>query len=123
MQLKRLGEIFNINPLVQEDILNTNSRPKLDEYEEYIYIVVKTLAFEKESNLLHGEQISIILGKDFVMSFSESECKVFDPVIKRIKGAKSLTRKMGVDYLAYTADRHHSGQLLRGSGEYRRQCG
>lgn len=96
-----MGEIFNINPFVLEDILNTNSRPKLDEYEEYIYIVAKRLSFEKENNLLHSEQISIILGKDFVMSFSESECNAFDPVIKRIKGAKSLTRKMGVDYLAY----------------------
>jgi len=99
--IETLGEIFKINPFVQEDILNTNSRPKLDEYEDYIYIVAKLVDFEKGINQMHGQQISIILGKDFVMSFTESECKAFDPVIKRIKGAKSLTRKMGVDYLAY----------------------
>lgn len=99
--IETLGEIFKINPFVLEDILNTNSRPKLDEYEDYIFIVAKLLAFEKGKNLLHGEQISIILGKDFVISFSESESDAFDSVTKRIKGAKSLTRKMGVDYLAY----------------------
>ncbi|MBP1744764.1 MAG: magnesium and cobalt transport protein CorA [Firmicutes bacterium] len=99
--VERLGELFNVNPFVQEDILNTNSRPKLDEYEEYIYILVKSLAFEKEKIVLHGEQVSIVLGNDFVMSFCESDTHMFEPVVRRIKAPKSLMRKRGCDYLAY----------------------
>jgi magnesium transporter len=99
--IEKLGEIFGINPFVQEDILNTGSRPKLDEYEGYIFIVAKQLAFEKEGNQLNSEQISIVLGKGFVISFCESESGVFDSVMRRVKGSKSLVRKMGPDYLAY----------------------
>ncbi|MHC1732971.1 MAG: magnesium/cobalt transporter CorA [Bacteroidales bacterium] len=99
--VESLGDLFNVNPIVQEDILNTNSRPKLDEYEEYIYIVVKNLTFEKETSVLHGEQVSIVLGRDFVISFCESDMHTFEPVFKRIKSPKSLMRKRGCDYLAY----------------------
>lgn len=99
--IEKLGEIFGINPFVLEDIMNTGSRPKLDEYEGYIYLVAKQLAFEEGESQLSSEQISIVLGKGFIISFSESESGVFDPVMRRVKGAKSLIRGMGPDYLAY----------------------
>jgi len=99
--IEKLGEIFGINPFVQEDIMNTGSRPKLDEYEGYIYLVAKQLAFEEGETRLGSEQISIVLGKGFVISFSESECGVFEEVERRVKGSKSLIRRMGPDYLVY----------------------
>lgn len=99
--IEGLCDLFDVNPIVQEDILNTNSRPKLDEYEEYIYIVVKNLNFEKETSVLHGEQVSIVLGRDFVISFCESDMHTFEPVFRRIKSHKNLMRKKGCDYLAY----------------------
>jgi len=99
--IEKLGNILNINSFVLEDILDTNTRSKFDEYEEYIYIVVKLLIFDEENNKLRGEQISIILGNDYVLSFSEKESEIFEPVFKRIKSPKSNMRSRGVDYLAY----------------------
>ncbi len=94
--VESLCDLFNVNPIVQEDILNTNSRPKLDEYEEYIYILVKNLTFEKETSVLHGEQVSIVLGRDFVMSFCESDMHTFEPVFKRIKVSQEPHEEKGL---------------------------
>lgn len=99
--IEKLGEIFNLNPLLQEDILNTNSRPKFDEYEEYIYIVVKFLSFDLVTNEIKTEQVSIVLGNNYVLSFTEQKNEIFEQVFKRIKSIKSLMRCRGADYLAY----------------------
>jgi magnesium transporter len=100
--LERLGECYGFHPLVLEDILNTDQRPKMEDYGDYIYIVLKMLSHNDDGNEFITEQVSIILGSNFVLSFQEGgEGDVFNPIRDRIKSSKSRIRKMGADYLAY----------------------
>jgi magnesium transporter len=99
--LEKLGECYGFHPLVLEDILNTDQRPKIEDYGEYLYIVLKMLDQSNKSNEILTEQISLILGPSFVISFQESEGDVFDPIRERIRSGKGGIRKMGADYLAY----------------------
>lgn len=100
--LEKLGEGFGLHPLVLEDILNTDQRPKMEDYGDYMYIVLKMLSWNEKSDETEAEQISIILGETFVITFQEKEGDVFDPIRQRIKDNKGRIRKMGTDYLAYT---------------------
>jgi len=99
--IENLGKEFGISNFTLEDVLNSNSRPKMDEYENYLFITSKHLSFEKSLNKLQGQQVSIIVGSDFVISFSETGSGIFEPILNRLKGSKGLIRKMGADYLAY----------------------
>ena len=85
-----------------EDILNTDQRPKMEDYGDYLYIVFKMLYYDAESRMVLREQISLILGDTFVISFQEREGDVFDPVRERIRSGKGQMRKLGPDYLMYT---------------------
>lgn len=98
--LNKFGTHFGLHPLVLEDILNTHQRPKFEEYEDYIYIVLRMLA-STDGESLHSEQVSIIIGKNFVITFQEIPGDVFDPVRKRIERGAGRARRMGPDYLAY----------------------
>lgn len=95
-----LGKAFGLHPLVLEDILNTSQRPKVEEYEDYLYIVVKMLDIASGKDI-RAEQVSIILGDGFVLSFQEWQGDVFDPVRERIRTGGGRVRRMGADYLAY----------------------
>ncbi len=99
--LEKIGECYGLHPLVLEDILNTDQRPKMEDYGDYIYIVLKMLDQGNKSNEIVTEQISLILGPNFVFSFQEKEGDVFDPIRERIRNGKGRIRKMGGDYLAY----------------------
>jgi len=100
--IRKMGECYSLHPLVLEDILNTNQRPKLEDYGDYVYIVVKMLHHSHE-NGIYPEQISIILGTNYVISFQEGiHGDVFDATRERIKGGKGKIREMGADYLAYS---------------------
>ena len=99
--IERVGKLFNLHPLVLEDILNPNQRPKLEEYKDYIYIVLKRLIWNQESESYETEQISFILGLNYVISFSEQESEIFTPIIERIKNKKGRIREMKADYLSY----------------------
>lgn len=101
--LGRLGECFAIHPLIIEDILNTDQRPKMEDFDEYIYIVLKMLYYNGNSNEIITEQVSLILGSNFVISYQEQEKEgdVFNVIRERIKTNKGRIRKMGADYLAY----------------------
>jgi len=98
--IKELGKYFELHPLLIEDIVNTHQRPKLDEYENYIFAVLKMLHFDSHNNL-KIEHISFVLGEDYLLSFQESEGDVFDPIRERLRASKGLVRKMGADYLLY----------------------
>ncbi|MCS6918012.1 MAG: magnesium/cobalt transporter CorA [Chitinophagales bacterium] len=100
--VEQLGKVFHIYPLVLEDILNTNSRPKLDDYAGYCFIVLKMLSFPPQANDLRVEQISLVLGSNFLLSFQEDEYDLFDPLRNRLATADSRLRKAGVDFLAYS---------------------
>ncbi|OGP68886.1 MAG: magnesium and cobalt transport protein CorA [Deltaproteobacteria bacterium RBG_16_44_11] len=96
-----IGELFGLHPLVLEDILNTDQRPKMEDYGDYIYLVLKNFHGQENGNLL-SDQISIILGKDFILSFTEKESDFFEPIKEKISKNKGRIRKEGADYLAHT---------------------
>lgn len=102
--VKTLGDIFGVHPLVQEDILNTDQRPKMEDYGNYLYIVLKMLSLNGEKkNGIQIEQVSLVIFSNIVVSFQEEKIgDVFNPVRDRIKNSKGLIRKMGADYLAYS---------------------
>eukprot|EP01022_Parablepharisma_sp_SALTPOND_P022633 TRINITY_DN4616_c0_g1_i1.p3 TRINITY_DN4616_c0_g1~~TRINITY_DN4616_c0_g1_i1.p3 ORF type:complete len:303 (+),score=117.73 TRINITY_DN4616_c0_g1_i1:553-1461(+) len=97
----RLGEIFGLHPLVQEDIVNTLQRPKLEEFDHYLFIVLKDLDFPSGSEQINTQQISIVLGKDWVLSFTEGGRDPFAGVAERIETGRGRIRRLGADYLAY----------------------
>ncbi|MBY9005647.1 MAG: magnesium/cobalt transporter CorA [Candidatus Lokiarchaeota archaeon] len=100
--IKDVGNQFNLHSLVLEDILNTNQTPKFEDYGDYIFIVLKKLLWDKNKNKFETEQISIILGENYVIVIREQESTIFDPIIDRIIIPKGRVRLMGADYLAYT---------------------
>lgn len=101
--LSKLGECYGFHPLVLEDILNTDQRPKLEDYDEYVYIVLKMLYYNKDMTGIMTEQISIVAGSNFVFSFQEGiEGDVFGHLRDRIRNNKSRIRKLGADYLVYS---------------------
>ncbi|MCM8814109.1 MAG: magnesium/cobalt transporter CorA [Candidatus Omnitrophica bacterium] len=99
--IERIGKHFNLHPLILEDIVNTSQRPKMEDYGTFIFFVVKMLSFDPEEGELHSEQLSLILGKNFVISFQETEGDIFDAVRERIRQGKGRIRQAGADYLAY----------------------
>lgn len=99
--IEDMGKCFGLHPLVLEDIANTDHRPKAEDFGEYLFVVVKMLAYDEENDEIDTEQLSIILGADYVLSFQEKAGDVFDPVRNRIKNSKGRIRKAGADYLAY----------------------
>jgi len=100
--VKRIGEKFNIHPLVLEDILNTETRPKIEITDDYIFIALKMLTFNATERQIEPEQVSFILGKSFVFSFLEKSDNVFQPVKERISNQFGRIRKNASDYLFYT---------------------
>ncbi len=99
--LERIGSAYNLHPLVMEDILSTRQRPKIEEYDKYLYLVMRMITCDNETGAVQDEQVSVILGENFVLSFQEQEGDVFAPVRTRIQNPDSRLRKMGPDYLAY----------------------
>jgi magnesium transporter len=100
--IEKIGSRFNIHPLVLEDIANTGQRPKMEDFGDYIFVVFKMLCHDTNKDQVRAEQVSLILGPNFVISFQEVEGDVFNPIRDRIRKAKGRIRKMGADYLAYT---------------------
>jgi len=100
--IEKLGKCYDIHPLVLEDIVNTDQRPKMEVYDKYIFFVLKMLFVDDKTHMIHTEQVSIILGRNFVISFQEAIGDVFDQIRDRIRKNKGRIRKMGSDYLAYS---------------------
>jgi magnesium transporter len=100
--IEKLGEHFCLHPLLLEDIVNTEQRPKMEDYGDYIFVVLKMLYHADGNDTeTQAEQVSLILGSNFVISFQEREGDVFEPVRDRIRKKKGRIRKAGADYLAY----------------------
>ena len=100
--IEKIGKHFELHPLILEDILNTGQRPKCEDYEKCLFMVLKMLRYNDEDNSVRSEQVSLVLGQNFVISFQEAVGDVFEQVRDRIRNAKGRIRKMAADYLAYT---------------------
>lgn len=98
--IETLGKHYDLHPLVLEDIVNTGQRPKIDEYDDYIFIVLKMMYYD-ESETIVSEQVSLILGENYVLSLQEAEGDVFDALRERIRQSKGRIRGLGPDYLLY----------------------
>jgi len=99
--IQKMGDHFGLHPLLMEDILHVGQRPKLDEYEDHIYIVLSMLEWNDEFHLVEDEQLSIVLGKGYVLTYQERVGDAFDPVRERIRTSNRRIRARGADYLAY----------------------
>lgn len=98
----RIGEIFGIHQLVLEDILNTHQRPKFEEYEGYLFIVLKGLIASGEQFSVDYEQISLLVLENFVITFKEKRDDLLFPVQQRIRTSKGRFRSLGSDFLTYS---------------------
>lgn len=102
-EIEEIGNQFGIHPLITEDILSFGQRPKMDDLNGLLFCLLNMLYFNSENNSVEAEQISIVLGKNFVVSFQEDETKdVFNPLRDKIKIAGSKIRQSGADYLFYS---------------------
>jgi magnesium transporter len=99
--IEKIGKQFSLHPLMLEDILNTNQRPKMDDYEDYILVVLKMIYYNEEKREVVTEQVSLVLVDNYVFSFQEFKGDVFDGIRERISTAKGNIRKLGADYLMY----------------------
>jgi len=101
--IEQIGNKCGLHPLTIEDIVNTLQRPKIDDYENYLFIVIKMLHYDVKKDVIDLEQVSLIVGSNFVISFQEDiEGDVFNNVRQMIKTNNSKIRKMGADFLAYS---------------------
>jgi len=98
--LESVGNLFGLHPLILEDILNTDQRPKIEDLTDYLYIVLRNF-HNHENDTLYSEQVSIVLGKDLILSFQERESALFEPVRERLASDKGKIRKAGSDYLVH----------------------
>ncbi len=98
--LEDIGSRFGLHPLALEDVAHANQRPKADDFEDYLLIVLRMIRHDETSNSIVSEQVSLVLGPDYVFSFQEAAGDVFDPVRERIRQGKGRSRGLGADYLA-----------------------
>jgi magnesium transporter len=99
--LRALGTRFNLHPLALEDVLATGQRPKVEQYDGYLFIIAQML-YLNDAKQMCGEQVSMFLGKHFLITLQEeADFDVFEPVRARIRAANGTIRKLGADYLAY----------------------
>ena len=99
--VQALGDCFGLHPMSLEDVVNSSQRPKYEEFEDYLFVAMKMLAYVDESNSVESEHVSVILGAGFVLSFLEDEGDVFEAIRQRIQLGRGRIRAMGADYLAY----------------------
>ncbi len=99
--MKEISETFDLHPLLIEDIMNTDQRPKLQESDNNLFIVIKMLRYDEAKQTIIAEQLSLVIGKTFLLTFQEQPGDVFEPVRERIRKHKGRIRATSIDYLAY----------------------
>ena len=99
--IEKIGKHFSIHPLILEDILHTGQRPKMEDFEDHIFLVVKMFYYDEKDNEIKMEQVSLLLGSNFVISFQEREGDIFNSIRERIRNHKGRIRRMKADYLGY----------------------
>ena len=97
----KIGNIFDINSLVLEDILNTDERPKFIEDDNHLFIILKSVSFNKEISKVQIDQISLIVGKNYLISIQETATDHFSDVAQRLYAGQGKIRTYSSDYLCY----------------------
>ena len=97
-----VGERFSLHTLTLEDILNTGQRPKMEDYDDYLFFALKMMSYDETKGIVNSEHLSIVMGDCFLLTFQERPGDVFEPVRERIRKQKGRVRKAGIDYLAYS---------------------
>jgi len=100
--IEQIGKHYNLHPLVLEDILNVHQRPKIEYFDDYIFIVLKMLSYNESLKEIETEQVSVILGNNFVFTFQERKGDLFDPIRNRLRNNIGIIRKSSSDYLLYS---------------------
>lgn len=117
---QRIGSAFGLHPLVLEDLVHTGQRPKVEEHEDYFFVVLRMLTLDAGGLSVNSEQVGIIFGKGYVLSFQERAGDVWEVVRERIRGKGSRLRSRGADFLAYAlidAVVDHYFHILEGVAE------
>ncbi|MCZ8249684.1 MULTISPECIES: magnesium/cobalt transporter CorA [unclassified Microcystis] len=100
--LKQVGEIFNLHPLLLEDVVNVPQRPKLEDYNNQLLVISQMVRLKEDESGFDTEQVSFVLGKRYLLSFQEEELQdCFEIVRDRIRTSQGRVRKSGADYLTY----------------------
>lgn len=99
--IERVGEVFGIHALVLEDVVDTQQRPKFEEYEKGVFLIFKALSFNHAENKIATEQIALYFRKGLVITFQEDHTDIFSAVRQRIHSGKGKVRRRGADYLTY----------------------
>ncbi|MBU3917844.1 magnesium/cobalt transporter CorA [bacterium] len=101
--IEPLGDMFNIHSLVLEDVLHTGQRPKIEEHESFLFLVMKSLRFDERKDTYMEDQVSVIVGENYIITFQEHSSSLFNAIKARLRkqSGKQNIRKRGTDYLAY----------------------
>jgi magnesium transporter len=99
--IEKLGAHFDIHPLVLEDIMTTTQRPKTEDLGNAVFVVLRMIEYDEQCAGTTADQLSLVLGPNYVLTFQETPGDCLDPVRERIRGGKGRIRKLGPDYLAY----------------------
>jgi magnesium transporter len=99
---KEIADLFDIHVIALEDIKNNQQRPKLEEFDHFIFLVAKMIYTKKDITALEIEQVSFVFGKNYVISFQENTYDIFDQIRVRLENPQGRMRKMGTDYFTYT---------------------
>jgi len=99
--IERVGVGFGMHPLALEDVLSTQQRPKLEDYEDRLFLVLHMLSWDATGDAIQSEQIALLLGPRFLLTFQEKGGDVFDGVRERLRSNRGRIRKAGPDYLLY----------------------
>lgn len=99
--IEKIGKPLGLHSLVLEDILHTEQRPKMEDFEDYLFITSRMLSYDDRMDRVNAEQFSLVLGTNYIISFQEIEGDIFNPIRERLRRKTGRIRKVGADYLAY----------------------
>jgi magnesium transporter len=99
--IEDIGRLCGLHPLILEDVVNTNHRPKMDAFDDYFFLILKLPLLDSSDGSLALEHICMVVGKGFIISFEEMEGEIFTPIRDRLWHSKGRIRRYGADYLAY----------------------
>lgn len=100
--IEAIGSHFNLHPLLLEDVMNADQRPKMDDYDNHLFLVLKVLLMDRNLGMIESDQVSFVLGEKYLISFQERHSDLFNSILDRLRMGKSRVRRSTADYLLYS---------------------